>query len=351
MPWIFADGDWWADGVEPPTRRLRWALIGASDIAATQILPALRRLGHEPVVVVSSDQDRADGYAAEHGVGRGTTSVADAVAAGVDAVYVSTTNDRHAAAVHTAVAAGRHVLCEKPLALTLDEAQGMVDAAAKADVVMATNHHLRNAPVHRALRRLVADGVLGRLLAVRVSHTIDLSERLRGWRIAGTPGSGVVLDLTVHDADTVRFVTGLEPVEVAAVGLAQGLAQGTVDAVAVAGRLTGGVSLHLHDAYTVPHAPSTFEVLGTEASALATAAMSQPPDGDVILRRTGHADVLVDVGERENLYDRGLRAFAAAVGGDGQPPCTGADGVRSLAVALAVQESLATGCRVAVPAP
>ncbi len=74
-----------------------------------------------------------------------------------------------------------------------------------------------------------------------------------------------------------------------------------------------GSSLHLHDAYTVPHAPSTFEVLGTEASALATAAMSQPPDGDVILRRTGHADVLVDVGERENLYDRGLRAFAAAV--------------------------------------
>jgi 1,5-anhydro-D-fructose reductase (1,5-anhydro-D-mannitol-forming) len=339
--------------MDTPPPRLRWALVGASDIAATQVLPALHRLGHEPVVVVSSDADRADAYAAQHDVGRGTTSLEEALAAGVDAVYVSTTNDRHTAGVHAAIAAGRHVLCEKPLALTLDDAQGMVDAAAKAGVVMATNHHLRNAPVHRALRRLVADGVLGTLLGVRVAHTIHLSERLRGWRIGGAPGSGVVYDLTVHDADTVRFVTGLEPLEVAAVGLGQGLAAGTVDAVAVAGRLSGGVdgagvSLHLHDAYTVPHARTAFEVFGTEGSALATDAMSQPPNGDVVLRRTGHDDVLVDVGERENLYDRGLRAFAAAVAGDGEPPCTGADGVRSLAVALAVQESLATGLRTAV---
>lgn len=331
-------------------RPLRWALIGASDIAATQVLPAMRRLGHVAVVVMSSDGDRASAYAAQHGIGRSTASLDEAVGADVDTVYVSTTNERHAAAVHAAATAGRHVLCEKPLALALDEAQGMVDATTAAGVVMATNHHLRNAPVHRTLRRLVSDGTLGRLLAVRVAHANQLSERLRGWRVGAAPGSGVVLDITVHDADTVRFVTGSEPLEVAAVGLAQGMAVGTVDAVAVAGRLTGDATLHLHDAFTVPHARTAFEVFGTEGSALATDAMSQTPDGDVVLRRSGRDDLPVDVGTRENLYDRGLRAFAAAVGGEGEPPCTGADGVRSLAVALAVQESLATGRRVAVPA-
>jgi 1,5-anhydro-D-fructose reductase (1,5-anhydro-D-mannitol-forming) len=333
---------------------LRWALIGASDIAATQVLPALRRLGHDAVVVVSSDAGRAEAYAAEHDIGRGTTSVQEAVGADVDAVYVSTTNDKHAEGVHAAVEAGRHVLCEKPLAITLDDAQGMVDAAAKAGVVMATNHHLRNAPVHRALRKLVAEGALGELLGVRVAHAVHLPARLRGWRIAAVPGSGVVFDITVHDADAVRFVTGLDPVEVAAVGLAQGLAEGTVDAVAVAGRLSGGTgdgaSLHLHDAYTVPHTRTAFEVFGTEGSALATDAMTQTPDGDVLLRRTGRDDEVVDVGERENLYDRGLQAFSAAVAGDGDPPCTGADGVRSLAVALAVQESLDSGRRTLVRA-
>jgi 1,5-anhydro-D-fructose reductase (1,5-anhydro-D-mannitol-forming) len=327
---------------------LRWALIGASDIAATQVLPAMRQLGHEAVVVVASDAERAAGYAAQHGVGRGTGSVEDALGSSVDAVYVSTTNERHAAGVHAAVGAGCHVLCEKPLATSLDQATAMVDAAAGAGVVMATNHHLRNAPVHRTLRALVADGALGRLLGVRVANTNLLSERLRGWRLGTDAGAGVVLDLTVHDADTVRFVTGQEVAEVAAVGLAQGLSAVGVDAVAVAGRLSGDATLHLHDAFTTPRAPSAFEVFGTEGSALATDAMSQTPDGDVVLRRVGHDDLSVDVGERENLYVRGLRAFADAAAGHGEPPCTGADGVRALAVALAVMESLTTGRRISL---
>ena len=111
---------------------MRWALIGASDIAATQVLPALRELGHEPVVVVGSDAERTARYATRNGVGYGTTSIEEALGAGrnpVDAVYVSTTNERHAAGVHAAVGAGCHVLCEKPLATSLDQARAMVDAA------------------------------------------------------------------------------------------------------------------------------------------------------------------------------------------------------------------------------
>ena len=78
---------------------MKWALIGASDIAATQVLPALRQLGHEPVVVVGSDGERTARYATRNGVGYGTTSIEEALSAGVDAVYVSTTNERHAAGV------------------------------------------------------------------------------------------------------------------------------------------------------------------------------------------------------------------------------------------------------------
>ena len=245
--------------------------------------------------------------------------------------------------MHAAVGAGCHVLCEKPLATSLDQARAMVDAAAGAGVVMATNHHLRNSPVIRTLRGLVADGTLGRVLGVRVAHTTLLPERLRGWRLGNEAGAGVVLDLTVHDVDTVRFVTGMEVLEVAAIGMAQGLSR--------AGRTrspwpgaspapTTDATLHLHDAFTTPHARSAFEVFGTAGSALATDAMSQTPDGEVVLRRDGAEGVLVDVGERENLYVRGLRAFAEAVAGHGEPPCTGEDGVRSLAVALAVEESL-----------
>ncbi len=102
---------------------MKWAMIGASDIAATQVLPALRQLGHEPVVVVGSDGERTARYVIRNGIGYGTTSIEEALGVGVDAVYVSTTNERHAAGVHAAVGAGCHVLCEKPLAPSLDQAR------------------------------------------------------------------------------------------------------------------------------------------------------------------------------------------------------------------------------------
>ena len=333
----------------PPHPPVRWALIGASDIAATRVIPALRQVGHQAVVVLSSNPDRASSYAVRHGIGRGTDSLADALADEVDAVYVSTTNDLHAEQVAAAVAAGKHVLCEKPLALTLADAAAMVAAAEQAAAVLATNHHLRQSPVLRAIRELVSNGALGDLLAVRVGHAGLLPERLRGWRLQDVPGAGVVLDLVVHDADTVRFVTGREILEVTSAGVTQGAGSAALDAVVTAGVLAGGVSLQLHDAFTVPHAGQWFEVHGTEGSAVADRAMTQDPDGDVVLRRSGSDDEPVPVGPRRDLYEGTLLAFAAAVAGDGEPSASGRDGVASLAVALSVAESLATGRRVSVP--
>jgi 1,5-anhydro-D-fructose reductase (1,5-anhydro-D-mannitol-forming) len=327
-------------------RAFRWALIGASDVAATRIIPALRRLGHEPAVVMSSNLERANAYAHRHGVERATSSLAETVTNDIDAVYISTRNNLHAAQVRAVVAARRPVLCEKPLALSLYDAYEMVEAASAAGVVMGTNYHIRNAPVHRTARKLLIDGAVGRPLAVRVAHAVSLPERLRGWRITSAPGSGVVFDITVHDIDTIRFVVQLEPSEVAAVGFSQGMANGTLDAVAVSGRLGMDVTIQLHDAFTIAHARTGFEVHGTDGSIYITEAMTQEPDGEVVLVRAGKDDMLIKVSDREDLYERALRTFSAAVRGEGKPAATGEDGVQSLAVALAVQDSVLTGHRV-----
>jgi len=324
----------------------RWALIGASDIAATRMLPAMRALGHDVRVVCSADVERAQAWARTHDVATGTDSL-DQALADVDAVYVSSSNDRHAAQARAAIAAGRHVMCEKPLALTVSDALAMVEDANAAGVVLATNHHLRNAPVHRTLRRLLRDGEIGRLLAVRVAHAVLLPQRLRGWRIDGSaPGSGVVLDITVHDMDTVRYVTDLEPRTLTAIGVAQGGGD-VIDAVMVAARLDDDVLLQTHDAFTVEHAGTGFELHGTDGSLIAVDAMTQDPDGSVTLHRSG-SSVEIDILDRDDLYIRALDAFAAAVGGKGKPAATGVDGVRSLVAALAVAESLQTGDTVAV---
>ena len=202
---------------------IRWGFIGASTIARQHMLDAVRARGEgEVVAVMSADAERARSFATAHGIPRATTSLDALVdAPDVDAVYVSTTNELHRAQTLAAAGAGKHVLCEKPLALSMAEAREMVEACRAAGVVMGTNHHLRNAGTHRAMREAIRAGRIGRPIAVRVMHAVSLPPHLRGWRLhrpeAG--GGGVILDIAVHDADTLRFVLDDDPVE--AVALSQ----------------------------------------------------------------------------------------------------------------------------------
>ena len=180
---------------------LRWALVGASDIAATRVLPAIRAVGGDAVVVRSGNAGHARAYADQHQIKDAVTDLAAALdRADVDAVYVSSVNQSHREQVVAAAAAGKHVLAEKPLALSVADAQAMVDACHAAGVVMATNHHLPASPVHRAIKQAVAAGRVGQVRAIRVHHAVQLPERLAGWRVQDPEGGGVVLDVTVHDA-------------------------------------------------------------------------------------------------------------------------------------------------------
>jgi 1,5-anhydro-D-fructose reductase (1,5-anhydro-D-mannitol-forming) len=318
---------------------MRWAIIGASDIAATQVIPALRACGEDATIVMSSGPEWAREYAAANGISSSTDSLDEALS-DVDAAYISSTNEKHFEQAIAALKQGVHVLCEKPIAMDSASARQMVRAADEAGLVLATNHHLRNSAIIRTMQLAVANGDLGDLLAVRVAHAVSLPERLRGWRIdSAEAGGGVVLDITVHDADTIRFVTGLEPTEVTAVAVSQGLGSGVPDAVMVAGRLGDSVLFSTHDAFTVEHAVTSFEVHGTEASLIGRNCMTPAPVGTLERLCNGSSEP-VDVPEVESLYTPNIRAFVSAVAGDGPPLATGDDGRRSLETALGVLESL-----------
>jgi 1,5-anhydro-D-fructose reductase (1,5-anhydro-D-mannitol-forming) len=236
------------------------------------------------------------------------------------------------------------VLCEKPLALTLEDASEMVEACSRAGVTLATNHHLPAAGTHRAIQRLVAEGAVGEPLAVRVFHAGRLPDRLRGWRLtAPERGAGVILDITSHDAAAVHAILGREPVEAAAVAVRQGPWETAVeDAVVAALRYEGDVLVQTHDAFTVSHAGTGLEVHGTEGSIVATDVMTQEPVGRVVLR-TGSGEREVAPPDRRNLYEVTLEAFAGAVRGTGRPIVDGIDGARAVAVAAAVKQAAETG--------
>ncbi len=329
---------------------LRWGLIGASTIGREWMAAAIAAQPDSTVATVaSSSPERARRYADELGIPTAYGSVADLLAEPtIDAVYISTTNEWHEPQVLEAVAAGKHVLCEKPLALSLDSARRMVEASAAAGVVLGTNHHLRNAATHRKIRELIRTGAIGRPLAARVFHAVYLPPHLQSWRIdRPDAGGGVILDITVHDADTLRFALGDEVTEVTAMTANQGMGRaGLEDAVMGVMRFRNGVIAQFHDAFTAPHASTGFEVHGTEGSLYGRDVMTQRPVGTVSMRREGNEEeVPVD---HENLYERSVRCFNAAIRGEGEPAATGADGVQSLAVAIAVRDAAETGQTVPV---
>lgn len=330
--------------------KLGWGLVGASNIAREWMIDAIRaQAGNDVVAVMSSDAARGTAYAATCGIATAHDSLEALLAdPAVDAVYISTTNELHAAQAIAAAAAGKHVLCEKPLALSIPQALAIIEACRRAGVVLGTNHHLRNAATHRAIRQLVRDGAIGKALFARVFHAIQLPAHLRGWRVnKPSAGAGVILDITVHDADTLRFILDAEPVDAVAMTPPPTLASGTVeDGVMAVLRFDNGVVAQLHDAFTMPYAGTGIEIHGTAGSIFGRDVMTQRPVGEVTLRNaTGEHPIAV---QHENLYERSLAAFNEAVQGRGTPAASGEDGLRSLAVALAVLEAAHTGQRTPV---
>jgi 1,5-anhydro-D-fructose reductase (1,5-anhydro-D-mannitol-forming) len=323
---------------------LRWGLIGASTIAAQHMIGAMRDNGGEVVAVMSANLDRAKGYAAEHAIARATDDLAALVGdPAIDAVYISTTNELHRDQLFAAAQAGKHVLCEKPLALSLADAKAMVAACRERGVVMGTNHHLRNAGTHRAMREAIKQGRIGKPLFARVFHAVYLPPNLQGWRIdKPQAGGGVTLDITVHDADTLRFVLDDEPVAVSAMNANGGLGRaGLEDGVMGVARFSNGLLAQFHDAFTTRYATTGFEVHGESGSLIGRDCMTQAPKGEVLLRDAkGEAPLPI---AHENLYARSVRLFQEAVAGRGVPAASGEDGVRSLAFALATREAARSG--------
>jgi 1,5-anhydro-D-fructose reductase (1,5-anhydro-D-mannitol-forming) len=324
------------------TQNVRWGLVGATTISREWMIAAIRAVGGEIAGVMSTNAERGQKYAAEFDIPLATRSL-EKLLETCDAVYVATTNDLHCAQVLAAAKAKRHVLCEKPLALNLAEAREMVAACKAAGVVMGTNHHLRNAATHRAMRAAIAEGRIGRPLFARVCHAVYLPEHLQGWRIKDPKtGAGVVMDITVHDSDTLRFVLGDEPEAASAMIQHAGMGSGDIeDGVLGIIRFRSGLLAHVFDAFTCRYTRTAFEVHGTEGSLFGDNCMTQRPVGTVTLRNAqGETALPLD---QDNLYERSVRAFHAAIRGEGAPSATGEDGVRSMATALAVLEAAHAG--------
>lgn len=330
---------------------LKFGLIGASYVAASRMVPAFQANDITPKALFDTDQERFQ-FWRNHDLDLLTTDLDELLGSDVDAVYISSRNDQHAAHAVAAARAGKHILVEKPMALTLADARTIVAAADEAGVQLAVNHHLPGSPLHATARQLVADDRIGTLYSSRINHAVLLPENLREWRLADVPGGGVVFDITVHDASVLNPLFGAAPTRVTALGVSQAPwnQARTRDSVMTMLEYASGNHgvpglAQTHDAFTVPYPGTSMEIHGDSGAIVIGDAMTQDTLGTVTLYTDkGVEEIAVDCSE--DLYHINVRAFAAAVKGGGRPTATGEDGLRALQVALAVEQSLKTGTTV-----
>lgn len=327
---------------------MRWGLIGASTIAEQHMIAALRACGEVPAIVQSSTRVRAQEFAAKHAIPEATDDIAQILSdPTISAVYISSTNEKHFPQAMASLAAGKHVLCEKPLAMGLDDAVSMVIAADQAKLCFGTNHHLRCSGSHRKIREIIRSGALGKVLSLRIHHAVHLPESLRGWRINDpSAGGGVIPDITVHDADVARFLLAEDPVSVIARSGASGMGQGVEDSCMSIWDFPSGIMVFAHESFTHPFAGSGLEVHGTKGSLFASGVMTQQPVGTISLRTAEGVEEISF--PAHNLYQQAVTDFVASVDGSGKPAASGWDGVKSLAIAFAVREAAQTGQRTAI---
>ena len=199
-------------------RRVRWGVLSTANIATRKVIPGLHKTGNGEVLAIASrDGEHARAAAAALGIPRAYGSYDTLLAdPDVDAVYVPLPNHLHAPWTIAAARAGKHVLCEKPLAMTADVAQEMVDAAAGAGVLLMEAFMYRLHPSWVAAREIVASGRIGRLRAVDswFSYFNDDPANIRNIREAG---GGALFDIGCYSVNLSRMLFGGEPDRVRAV--------------------------------------------------------------------------------------------------------------------------------------
>jgi predicted dehydrogenase len=186
---------------------MRIAIIGAGGAARSIHLPGFR-LCPEAEVAVICDADR--NAAAATGVAQVCTDYRDVLKRpDIDAVVIATPNFLHREIAFAALASGKHVLCEKPLALNRQDAADMLDAAERSGRVHMTAFTYRYTPAIQYARNLIERGELGQLRTVRAAYLMALSGHVLGWRSEKRlAGSGVLADIGSHLTHLVQFLAG-----------------------------------------------------------------------------------------------------------------------------------------------
>jgi len=342
-----------------------WGVIGCGGIADRRTIPEgiIPAPAAELVAVQDIAADRVGEAAEKYGVA-GYATVEDLLADDrVEAVYIATPTFVHHEQTVAAAQAGKHVLCEKPLAMTLEECEDSMRVCADAGVKFGTNFMMRFHACHTTIKQMIDAGDLGTPVLGRAELTCWYPPIEGAFRqIQELGGGGALIDMGNHCIDLLEFFFG----KVTRVACFTGnLVQDyeTEDTAAVVLHFAGGAVGMVDTLFNVPDAAARnmLEVYGSKGSMVTQGTIGQDSGGSISAiiegevkgydaqqaREAGAAEQIIEP-EVVNMYETAIQGFCQAVENDTEPPVSAADGLWSHKVIDACYESARTGQVVAV---
>jgi predicted dehydrogenase len=273
-----------------------------------------------------------------------------------DAVLVASPPPTHHSVAKAALEAGKHVLCEKPLATSLEDAFDLVGMAERAQrILMVSQNYRYNAPF-RAVQRLVMQGELGELASIRISFRRDTRTLFAPEDFRYAMRHPYVLDMSIHHFDLLRAATGRDVRSVYARGWRVPDSPFVHQpAVAALLDLEGGVPV-IYEGDWATHEPETswngdWEIIGEAGRLLWSGSLDDRGTGEVLFERWGRGSHPVEQHDLEFVErEATLQALRAAIEGGEPPETVGVDNVKSLAAMLGCVKSIESGDPVDVSA-
>jgi len=297
-------------------KKLRWGLLSTARINRALLPPLRASARNELTAVASRDLERAQAYARERDIPRFFGSYAAMLAdPDVDVIYNPLPNSLHTEWTIKAVQAGKHVLCEKPLAVTVEEVDAMTAAAKKAGVVLMEAFMYRHHPQTLKVKELIEGGAIGTLQVMHGSFTFKITnENEDDVRLNSSLGGGSIWDVGCYPISYARLIAGAEPIEV--FGWQITGASGVDETFAGQLRFPQDVYAQFDCGFRTPFR-SHMELVGNEGS-LAIGRPFQPELNEQMILTNGEKKEVITVpgqelylGEVENMADAIL---------NGQPP-------------------------------
>ena len=320
---------------------VRWGVLGAGSVARRRVMPAMRANPQCAIqALMVRDLERAEQLAAEFGAARPCDRADDLLAdPEVDAVYVSSPVFLHCEHVLAAAARGKHVLCEKPMAMTSDECRRMIAACEEAGVHLEICFVLRGWPIYHQVKEILDGGTLGRLVEVR-AHLAKWTPRQEGeWRLdPEKSGGGTLVDVGSHYLDLFRFLAG-DLARIAFMGSSAVFGWKVEESAFALVEFAQGAHGTLSASCAVPHAGNVLELFGTEGTLLLGADLR-------LITRAGEKVLPASF---PDYYSGLLDHFCRRAAEGGAALASGTDGLRNVEAIDAAYRSAREGGIVEVP--